>query len=79
MNCNEVAWIQPHYLTAAGPCSPVSGTTDLRAICLGFDPRSGHLLSFLLPLIQEGQLSVTAIICSLSTGTPLRKSELAQE
>ena len=24
-----------------------------------FDTRSGHILSFLLPLIQEGQLSVT--------------------
>ena len=26
---------------------------------LGFDTRSSHILSFLLPLIQEGQLSVT--------------------
>ena len=25
----------------------------------GFDTRPGHILSFLLPLIQEGQLSVT--------------------
>ena len=25
----------------------------------GFDTRSGHILSFLLPLIQEGQVSVT--------------------
>ena len=25
----------------------------------GFHTRSGHILSFLLPLIQEGQLSVT--------------------
>ena len=25
----------------------------------GFDTRSGHKLSFLLPLFQEGQLSVT--------------------
>ena len=25
----------------------------------GFDIRSGRILSFLLPLIQEGQLSVT--------------------
>ena len=25
----------------------------------GFDTRSGHILSCLLPLIQEGQLSVT--------------------
>ena len=27
--------------------------------CPGFDTRSGHILSFLLQLIQEGQLSVT--------------------
>ena len=26
----------------------------------GFDTRSGNILSFLLPLFQEGQLSVTA-------------------
>ena len=26
---------------------------------LGFDTRSGNILSFLLPLFQEGQLSVT--------------------
>ena len=26
----------------------------------GFDTQSGHILSFLLPLIQEGQLSVTS-------------------
>ena len=26
---------------------------------LGFSSRSDHILSFLLPLIQEGQLSVT--------------------
>ena len=26
---------------------------------LGFFTRSGHILSFLLPLFQEGQLSVT--------------------
>ena len=25
----------------------------------GFDTRSGHILPFVLPLIQEGQLSVT--------------------
>ena len=28
-------------------------------LVLGFDTWSGHILSFLLPLIQEGQLSVT--------------------
>ena len=30
--------------------------------------RSGHILSLLLSLIQEGQLSVTGEICARSTG-----------
>ena len=34
----------------------------------GFDTRSGYILSFLLPLFQEGQLSVTGEICARSTG-----------
>ena len=33
--------------------------SDPRARGPGFDTRSGQILSFLLPLIQEGQLSVT--------------------
>ena len=33
--------------------------SDSRARGPGFDTRSSHILSFLLPLIQEGQLSVT--------------------
>ena len=32
---------------------------DSRARGPGFDTRSGHILSFFRPLIQEGQLSVT--------------------
>ena len=39
--------------------SAVGRTSDSRAIGPGFDTRSGHILSFLLPLTQEGQLSVT--------------------
>ena len=38
---------------------PVGSASDSRARCHGFDTRSGHILSFLLPLIQESQLSVT--------------------
>ena len=36
----------------------------------GFDIRSGHILLFHLPLIQEGQLSVTGeiLVCALCTG-----------
>ena len=43
----------------AGPRSAVGSASDSRARGPGFDTRSGHILSFLLPLIQEGQLSVT--------------------
>ena len=37
----------------------VGSVSDSKARGRGFDARSGHTLSFLLPLIQEGQLSVT--------------------
>ena len=43
----------------AGPRSAVGRTPDSQVRGPGFDTRSGHILSFLLPLIQEGQLSVT--------------------
>ena len=44
---------------AAGPRSAVGRTPDSLVRGPGFDTLSGHILSFLLPLIQEGQLSVT--------------------
>ena len=35
----------------------------------GFDTRSGHILSFLLPLIQErGSCQLLAKVCARSTG-----------
>ena len=43
----------------AGPRSEVGRAPDSLVRGPGFDTRSGHILSFLLPLIQEGQLSVT--------------------
>ena len=43
----------------AGPRSAVGRTTDSLIRGPGFNTQSGHILSFLLPLIQEGQLSVT--------------------
>ena len=46
-------------LEAAGLHSTVCSVSDSRARGPGFDTRSGRILSFLLPLIQEGQLSVT--------------------
>ena len=42
----------------AGPCSAVSSASDSRATGPGFNTQSGHILSFLLLLIQEGHLSV---------------------
>ena len=39
--------------------SAVSRAPDLKVRGTGFDTRSGHILLFLPPLIQEGQLSVT--------------------
>ena len=42
----------------AGPRSAVGRASDSKARGPGFDTLSGHILSFLLPLIQEGQLSV---------------------
>ena len=39
--------------------SAVSSSSDSRARVPSFHTRSGHILSFLLLLIQEGKLSVT--------------------
>ena len=55
-NCNTLHVI---HLLSAGPRSAVGRAPDLQVRCPGFDTLSGHILSFLLPLIQEGQLSVT--------------------
>ena len=43
----------------AGPRSAVGRAPDSYVRGPGFDTRSGNILSFLLPLFQEGQLSVT--------------------
>ena len=43
----------------AGPHSAIGRTPDSQVRGPGFDTRSGNILSFLLPLFQEGQLSVT--------------------
>ena len=44
---------------APGAGSTVSSVSDSRTRCPRFDTYSSHILSFLFPLIQEGQLSVT--------------------
>ena len=46
-------------MALAGPRSTVGSASDSRAKGPGFGTRSGCILSFLLPLNQEGQLSVT--------------------
>ena len=43
----------------AGPRSAIGAVPDSLVRGPGFDTRSGNILSFLLPLFQEGQLSVT--------------------
>ena len=44
---------------SAGPRNPVGRALDSLVRGPGFDTQSGHILWFLLLLIQEGQLSVT--------------------
>ena len=49
-----------HLLSClAGPRSAIGRAPDSYVRGPGFDTRSGNILSFLLPLFQEGQLSVT--------------------
>ena len=44
-----------------------------------FDSRSGHILSILLRLIQEGSCQLLAKVCARSTGSPIRRSKPAKE
>ena len=46
-------------VSVAGPRSAISRAIDSKIRGPGFDTRSGNIPSFLLPLFQEGQLSVT--------------------
>ena len=50
--------VQVHNLPT-GQRSAVGRAPDMQVRGPGLDTRSGHILFFLLPLIQEGQLSVT--------------------
>ena len=52
-------YLNTRYVTITGPRNAVGGAGDPRVRGPKFDTRSGHILSFLLPLFQEGQLSVT--------------------
>ena len=51
--------IDLNHKRGAGPPSAVGRAPDSKVRGPGFDTQSGHILSFLLRLIQEGQLSVT--------------------
>ena len=68
-------------IRCAGPrtCSAVGSASDSRAKGPGFDTRLGHLLSFLLPLFQERQLSVTGEGLCTKYWLTLRRSKSAQE
>ena len=46
-------------MTRAGPRSHFGRAPDSKVRGPGYDTRSGNILSFLLPLFQEVQLSVT--------------------
>ena len=51
----------------------------LRLCHILFDTRSGNILSFLLPLFQEGQLSVTGESMCTKYWLTVRRSKPAQE
>ena len=51
-----------------GPIEQWLVPPDSRAKGPGFDTQSSHILLFLLPLIKEGQLSVTSEVCARGSG-----------
>ena len=53
----RLSWI--YNIRTAGPRSAIGRAPDSYVRGPGFDTRSGNIFSFLLPLFQEGQLSVT--------------------
>ena len=53
------------YTRLPGVYSAVGNVSDSRARGARLEIRSSYLLSFPLPLIQEGQLSVTGKVCAL--------------
>ena len=59
INYQEIQYLSGSDKPRAGPRSAVGRASDSLVRGPGFDTRFGHMVSFLLPLIQEGQLSVT--------------------
>ena len=63
----------------AGPSSAVDSASDPRARYPGFDTRSCYMLLFLLPLIQEEQLSVTGeSMCTKYNFLPSSEQDIRQ-
>ena len=63
----------------AGPRSAVGSMSDSRTRGPGFDTRSGHILLFLLPLIQEGQLSVIGVsMCNRLGGLSVSRKSVVR-
>ena len=62
---SSIKGINDFTYRVAGPRSAVRRAPDSQVRGPRCDTRFGHILSFLLPLIQEGQLSVT--VESMST------------
>ena len=58
--------------------STVGSPSDSRARGPGFDTRSGRLLSFLLPLIQEGQKYVHLVLVSRLEGLSLPRNSVVR-
>ena len=66
--------------SAAGPRSDVGSASGSKARGPGFDPRSGHILSFPAALIQEGTCqSLAKIYMHLVLVNHFRRSKLGRE
>ena len=59
--------------------SAINSASDSRSRGIEFDTRFGHLLSFLLPLIQEGRLSLTKVRILGTASVPHRRAKIPQE
>ena len=56
---NMLCVLDLSFTVGGGPRSAIGRAPDSKVRDSGFDTRSGNILLFLLPLFQEGQLSVT--------------------
>ena len=76
LGCVYVCWdgrrVKKHHIVLtylhAGPRSAIGRAPDSKVRGPGFDTRPGNILSFLLPLFQEGSCQLLAKVCARSTG-----------